>query len=254
MKKALLGLVGFMSVIAAAASVPASAWDIDRMNEQIEKTNVIVGGVCSGTFIAVSERLVLSAHHCITDQVKTEEVEEVDPKTGEIRKKTIQKRIPLSISVRKVQDYEVVGITEHLVKIVGIDAKNDIALLQVVDTEFKPLAAAPLASDSYSYKRGLTVYAVGNPGIEFDNSITQGIISAPERTVSFGPGSEFKMFQHSATTIGGNSGGSILNDNGELIGTVTGGLRGAAISFAVPIKFTKALLRSSGFAKVLERK
>ena len=61
-----------------------------------------------------------------------------------------------------------------------------------------------------------------------------------------------KLFQHSATTIGGNSGGSILNDDGELIGTVTGGLRGAAISFAVPIKFTKEMIRRAGFAASVE--
>jgi serine protease Do len=88
--------------------------------------------------------------------------------------------------------------------------------------------------------------------VGYGNSIPEGIISAPERTVEFGPGQAFKMFQHSAGVIGGNSGGSILNENGELIGTVTGGLRGAPISFAIPIERTKDLIRKSGFERILK--
>jgi S1-C subfamily serine protease len=66
------------------------------------------------------------------------------------------------------------------------------------------------------------------------------------------PGEDGKYFQHSASVIGGNSGGSILNDKGELIGTVTGGLRGSSVGFAVPISFTKDMIRKSGFGKMLE--
>ena len=45
-----------------------------------------------------------------------------------------------------------------------------------------------------------------------------------------------------------------VDENGELIGTVSAGLRGAAIGFAVPISFSKDLIRKSGFGKVLEGK
>lgn len=237
------------SLIAPSAH---AEWTIDQMNEQIEKTNVEVGGVCSGTIINAEERLVLTAHHCITGQLVEVEEKTIDDKTGEISVKKVQKRVPLVIKMHKIVDYEIVSTEEFLVKIVGIDAKNDIALLQVSDIDFKPQMAAKLAPDSYRYKRGLKVYAVGNPGIVYGNSITEGIISAPERTVDFGGGSEFKMFQHSAAVIGGNSGGSILNEDGELIGTVTGGVRGAPISFAIPIARTKDLIRKSGFERILQ--
>ena len=243
MLKAAIALLAFVLLIS-----PASAWDIDKMNEQIEKTNVIVGGVCSGTIISKKDRLVLTAYHCISDLFEkyTEEVVAPDGTVSEVKK---QRKIPLEVWTNKVRNYEIVSTVKYGAKIVGSDSKNDIALLQITDEDYVPAMVAKLAPDTYKYKRGLKVYAVGNPGIKFDNSVSEGIIAAPERAIDFGTGTgEFKMFQHSATTIGGNSGGSILNDEGELIGTVTGGLRGAAISFAIPIKFTKDMIRKSGFA------
>lgn len=241
-----------LAVFLAFVTTPARAeWTLDQMNAQIEKTNVIVGGVCSGTVIDVEERIILTAHHCIDGQLVEEEVKTIDDKTGEITTKRVQKRRPLEISVHKVIDYEIVSTMSYLVKIVGIDAANDIAILQVTDKSFVPEMEAKLAPDSFVIKRGVKVFAVGNPGIIYDNSITEGIISAPQRSLDL-DGKSFKFFQHSASIIGGNSGGSILNENGELIGTVSAGVRGANIGFAVPISFTKELLKRSGFAKIVE--
>jgi S1-C subfamily serine protease len=241
--------LGFSAVLMLT---PARAWDIDALNEQIEKTNVEVGGVCSGTIISAEERIILTAHHCIDGQVVEVDEKTVNEQTGEIITKRVQKKLPLSIKIHKIVDYEIIATEERLVRIVGIDPKNDIAILQVTDVDFKPSMAARLAPDSFKIKRGQRVYAVGNPGVVYGNSITEGIISAPERIVKFGPGQEFKLFQHSAGVIGGNSGGSILNDNGELIGTVTGGIRGTPISFAIPIERTKDLIRKSGFERIIK--
>lgn len=246
----------FAAAVLALASLAAPAfaeWPIDRMNEQIEKTNVIVGGVCSGTIIDVQERLVLTAYHCITGQLVEEEVKEIDDKTGEVKTKLVQKRKPLDITVHKIADYEIVSSSSYLVKIVGTDSDNDIALLQVTDKAYAPAMAARLAPDSFVIRRGVRIYAVGNPGVVYDNSITEGIISAPQRTINM-EGKDLRFFQHSASIIGGNSGGSILNENGELIGTVSAGVRGANIGFAVPISFSKEMIRKAGFAKVLETK
>lgn len=238
------------AVIALSFSASAAlAWGLDAMNEQIEKTNVIVGGVCSGTIIDKEERIILTAYHCVDGQLVEEEVKEIDDKTGEIRTKKVLKRKPLEITVNKLADYEIVSSTDHLVKIIGIDSANDLAILQVIDTDFKPVMEARLAPDDFVLRRGVKVYAVGNPGVVYDNSVTEGIVSAPQRTIEM-DGKRFKFFQHSATTIGGNSGGSILNDNGELVGTVSAGLRGAAIGFAVPISFTKELLKRIGYERV----
>jgi len=242
-------------IASAYLATPSKAeWPLDKMNEQIEKTNVVVGGSCSGTVIAIPERLILTAHHCITGQLVEEEVKTVDEKTGEVKITKVQKRKPLQITVNKIVDYEIVSSVDYLVSIKGIDASNDIAILQVMDTDYVPAMAARLAPDDFKYQRGTRVYAIGNPGVTYDNSITEGIISAPMRKVDFGNGQVFNMFQHSAATIGGNSGGSIVNEKGEIVGSVTGGLRGTSVSFAIPISATKELLRKSGFAKVLEAK
>jgi len=238
------------------AILPARAdWPLDRMNAQIDATNVIVSGICSGTVVSVEERLVLTAHHCVEGNLREVEKREVDPKTGEIRTKMVQERVPMYIETWSRFDYAVTGSKRQEAKIVGDDPLTDVAILQVVDTSWVPAAAAPFAPDDYDYMRGRVVFAVGNPAIEFDNSLTTGIISAPYRRESFGSDlKKIPLFQHSANTIGGNSGGAVYNDNGQLIGTCTGILPGSDISLAVPIVFSKALIRKAGFGKILDRK
>lgn len=77
------------------------------------------------------------------------------------------------------------------------------------------------------------------------------IISAPMRKLDFGNGVKIPLFQHSASVIGGNSGGAIYDENGMLIGTLTGGVRGADISLAVPVKFAREMIRKAGFGDIL---
>jgi S1-C subfamily serine protease len=246
----------FGAVLALVTGVTgASAWEIDAMNRQIELTNVIVGGGCSGTVIDIRHRLVLTAHHCITDTLREVQKKEIDPVTGEIKTKMVQERLPLQIETwKRDKDFDVVAVQSHVAVVKGYDAATDTAIIQVVDEDWKPAMQAPLAPDDFPYKRGQTVYAVGNPGVVFDNSVTVGIISAPQRKLNFGTGFKIPLFQHSASTIGGNSGGAIYNDKGEIIGTLTGGVRGADIALAVPISFTKALLKRIGFGDVATTK
>lgn len=240
------------AVLALIASfLPASAWETKAMNKQIDETNVIVSEICSGTVIDVKNRLVLTAYHCTANSMKEVEKKEIDPKTGEIKITKVQERIPMFVETWKRFDYEVVSAARHQAKIVGYDSNTDVAILQVIDPDWKPASAAPLAPDNYEYERGKAVFAVGNPGISFDNSVTTGIISAPARRLTFNAQmKDVPLFQHSANTIGGNSGGAIYNDKGQLIGTVTGGVPGSDIGLAVPISFTKALLKKVGFGDI----
>lgn len=243
-----------IAAVAVVASVSAANadWPREKMNAQIEGTNVIVSDICSGTIIDIAERLVLTAYHCITDNLREIEKKNVDPKTGEVRITKIQEKIPAYITTWDYQNYEVVSAEKHTATIVGKDEDSDTALLQIDDKRWTPALAAPLGGCDYQYDRGKPVYAVGNPGILFDNSVTTGIISAPERKVDFGNGKKIPLFQHSANTIGGNSGGAIYDDNGVLIGTVTGGVRGSDVSLAVPICFARAMIKASGFEKILK--
>lgn len=242
-------LKALLFAAAITFSGPAFAWDIDKMNTQIEATNVIVSEICSGTVINKEKRLVLTAHHCITDNLKQVQKQKVDAKTGQISTITVQEKQPMFIETwgRNSVDGEIITKEMHTAKIVGYSEKYDIAILQVDDPLYQPKMEAPLAPDTYEYKRGKEVFAVGNPGIVFDNSVTKGIISAPVRALNMGGDFNLPFFQHSASIIGGSSGGAIYNDNGELIGTVSAGVRGADIGLAMPISKTKELLKQLGY-------
>lgn len=229
-------------------------WPLDKMNEQIEKTNVIVSDQCSGTIIDIVERLVLTAYHCVTSNLREVEKKEIDPATGEIKITKIQEREPMFIATWKRQDYDVVTTEKHVARIAGQDQASDTALLQILDKDWKPEMAAHLAGCGYKYQRGAPVFVVGNPGIVFDNSITAGIISAPERKLEFSDGRKIPLFQHSASAMGGNSGGATYDADGRLIGTLTGGVNGVNISLSVPVCFAREMIKKAGFGRVLEAK
>ncbi|MFZ5676306.1 MAG: trypsin-like peptidase domain-containing protein [Pseudomonadota bacterium] len=250
----MVGILGLLSCI--PASQAEEKWDLAEMARQIDQTNVVVGvggdGFCSGTLISTRHRLVLTASHCVTDRITREQREFVDPVTGEVTKKIIEKKLDLEVWQNVTREYQVISSRHYVVKIAGNDADNDVALLQILDGEFKAPMEAPLAPESHALMRGQTIYVVGNPGVVLDNSVTKGIVSSTERTLDVG-GKRLKVFQIDAASIGGNSGGSVLNERGELVGTLDAGLRGTGINFAVPISATRALLRRSGFGDIVSR-
>ena len=117
-------------------------------------------------------------------------------------------------------------------KVLGKDAKTDLALLKV--TPKKPLPFVPWGS-SAKMKVGDWVMAIGNP-FGLGGSVTVGIISAKQRDINSGPYDDF--LQTDASINKGNSGGPLFNMDGEVIGvntaimSPTGGSIG--IGFSVP--------------------
>jgi putative serine protease PepD len=101
-------------------------------------------------------------------------------------------------------------------KIVGEEANQDLALIEVDPSglELKPLT---LASSS-SVQVGDTVYAIGTPyGLE--ETFTKGIVSALDREIAAPDGSKIaRAIQTDAALNPGNSGGPLLNEQGEVIG------------------------------------
>jgi S1-C subfamily serine protease len=239
-----------LPVSVQAAEGDTQKWGLDAINDYIDKANVLVGDedgdFCSGTFISIKNRFVLTANHCVQDRVRRREKESVDPITGVVTKVTVEEKLDLVVSKNIMKDYEIVSRQSLTAKIWARDAENDVAILQIVDPDYVPAYAATLAPDDYKLTRGETIYVVGNPGVEFDNSVTKGIVSATERTLSF-DGKKVKVFQTDAVAIGGNSGGSVLNENGQIVGTLDAGLRGSGITFVVPISATKKLLKDKGY-------
>ena len=100
--------------------------------------------------------------------------------------------------------------------VVGADANTDLALIKV-DPSGLGLRPLRLAS-SGSVQVGDSVYAIGNP-YGLDETLTKGIVSALGREISAPNGATIKgAIQTDAALNPGNSGGPLLNDQGEVIG------------------------------------
>lgn len=127
--------------------------------------------------------------------------------------------------------------TEMRAQIIGRDPKTDLALLKLQgEKKVKPV----LLGNSSEMNAGDIVVAIGNPfGLSY--SVTQGIISAKERSIGLGPYDDF--IQTDASINPGNSGGPLLNLYGEVVGINTAiHASGQGIGFATPIDMAKDVL------------
>lgn len=130
--------------------------------------------------------------------------------------------------------------------LIGTDALTDIAVLKITGKyDIKPIPFA----DSSKIRVGDTVYAIGNPlGVELSGSVTEGIISAKERTMKVETSageSSVKAIQTDAAINPGNSGGALINNQGQLIGINTLKISADTVEglgFAIPSNDTKVLI------------
>ena len=121
-------------------------------------------------------------------------------------------------------------------KIVGTDEQTDLAVIKIEKTG---LPKAEFA-DSDNIKVGEFAMAVGNP-LGMQSSITCGVVSAVNRKITDSDGKEFTLIQTDAAINAGNSGGALVNSQGQVIGINTLKLQGTGIEgmgFAIPINST----------------
>jgi serine protease Do len=127
-------------------------------------------------------------------------------------------------------------------KIIGHDLATDLALVKI--DAGTSLPTVPLG-DSDRIRKGDWAIAIGNP-FQFENTLTVGVISAKGRSLGLSTAtSSFENFIQTDAAINfGNSGGPLLNINGEVVGINTairgGGAQG--LGFATPINTAKRLL------------
>lgn len=121
---------------------------------------------------------------------------------------------------------------ELLAKLIGSDARTDVALLKV---EAKDLPVVTIG-DANKLQVGAWVLAIGSP-FGFEQSVTAGIVSAKGRSL---PGGNYVPFIQTDVAINpGNSGGPLFNMEGKVVGinsqiySRTGGFMG--LSFAIPM-------------------
>jgi serine protease Do len=145
------------------------------------------------------------------------------------------------------------GTVYNNVKVVGRTSDSDsldVAFLQIPDTKGKTLKPASIG-DSSKVNIGDTVVAIGNALGQFQNTVTSGIISGYGRSVqasdSTGSSSENldNLFQTDAAINEGNSGGPLVNLDGQVIGMNTAvASNSQSIGFAIPINDLSGLIES----------
>ena len=138
--------------------------------------------------------------------------------------------------------------SDRSVRVIGVDTKTDLAVVQIMSKESFPVAAF---GDSDKIEVGQWVVAIGHPQ-GLDQTVTQGIISAKHRRGITDPSSYQDFIQTDAAINPGNSGGPLLNLNAEVIGvnaaimSESGGFEG--IGFAIPsnmaLRVAKQLIAS----------
>jgi Do/DeqQ family serine protease len=125
-------------------------------------------------------------------------------------------------------------------KLIGTDAKMDIALLKIDSEDKLPYSTF---ADSDQVKVGEWVLAVGNP-YNLNSTVTAGIVSAKARNLDTNGIQSF--IQTDAAVNPGNSGGALVNTRGELIGinTMISSPTGsyAGYSFAIPSNITRKII------------
>ena len=131
---------------------------------------------------------------------------------------------------------------EITASIVGQDTKTDLAVLKI-ETD-KQLTSAVLG-DSTQTEVGELAVAIGNPmGQEFSGSVTAGIISAVNRTMTI-DSRTYNLLQTDAAINSGNSGGALINQYGEVIGINSVKLSSSGVEgmgFAIAISEAKPII------------
>ena len=139
---------------------------------------------------------------------------------------------------------------EYTAKLIGQDTKTDLAVLKI--SAETALTAATLG-DSTDVQVGELAVAIGNPmGMEFSGSVTAGIISAVNRTMTIDDRT-YNLIQTDAAINNGNSGGALINQYGEVIGINSVKLSSTGVEgmgFAIAIDEAKPViddLMSAGY-------
>lgn len=126
---------------------------------------------------------------------------------------------------------------EYDAKVIGRDPETDLALIKINVDENLPFIEL---GDSDNLETGEWVVAIGNPfGLE--HTVTAGIVSAKGRVIGAGRYDDF--IQTDASINFGNSGGPLINIQGNVIGINTAIIAGGqGIGFAIPINMAKTIL------------
>lgn len=131
--------------------------------------------------------------------------------------------------------------TSMKAELIGIDSQTDLAVIKI---DKKGLTPAEFGKSS-ELQVGEIAIAIGNPlGFELAGSVTSGIISALDRTLTI-EDQEMNLIQTDASINNGNSGGALVNAYGQVIGITSAKVSstyGEGLGFAIPIDNAKPII------------
>lgn len=182
----------------------------------VQSVVLIEVGSGSGSGVCVSEGVVLTNHHVVSESG-----------TG------------IQVHPFILADGKLERLASKPATVLFKDPSRDLALLAI---ENPPSTLKPLPLAKQIPLPGTPVYALGSPGLGQDlleQSITEGIISSAERVLDGLP-----YVQHSAAVNPGNSGGPLLNRQGHVVGINTAKVQLENVSFAIPAPAVRALIEN----------
>lgn len=129
-------------------------------------------------------------------------------------------------------------------KVIGADPLTDLAVVKIDTNKELPVATF---GNSDALQVGEPAIAIGNPlGLEFQGSVTAGVISALHRTIDMQT-QRFPLIQTDAAINPGNSGGALVNADGEVIGINSEKIEKTGVEgmgFAIPINEVKPIVKA----------
>lgn len=136
--------------------------------------------------------------------------------------------------------------TTYDATLVGGEEGNDIAVLKIEATGLTPV----IIGNSDEIRVGEAVVAIGNPLGELTYTMTQGIVSAKDRSITMSDGTVMNMIQTDTAINSGNSGGPLFDMYGQVIGITSAKLSGNSTSeatieglgFAIPVNDIKDMV------------
>lgn len=132
--------------------------------------------------------------------------------------------------------------TQLEAELVGTDVYQDVAVLKLVLGAGESVPGVATVGNSEAIRPGDEVVAIGSPLGEFTNTVSDGTIGGLDRALDTGNGSSLpNLIQHDAEISPGNSGGPLLNMQGEVIGmnvakvetTGANGVSASGLNFAI---------------------
>ena len=200
--------VGTTQIAKVAASVAPSVVTISSMSQDAAGAGESVG---TGIFLTATGEILTNAHVVEgATKIQVRLYNETSPRTG---------------------------------KVLAADAGNDLALVKIEGTNFKPAQFA----DPKAIRIGDAVIAIGYAlNLDGGPSVTTGIVSALNRTITTENGALNGLIQTDTAISSGNSGGPLVNYKAEVVGINTAVARGDNSTAANNIGFavsTKEVLR-----------